>query len=44
MMAESKNLIQGLGDKVKEFSEKVQPTAKETEHRREQYRNFEYLC
>ena len=27
-MAESKNLIEELGDKVKDFSEKVQPTAK----------------
>lgn len=35
MMAENKNLIEGLGDKVKEFSEKVQPTAKKMEHRSE---------
>lgn len=32
MMAENRNLIEGLGDKVKEFSEKVQPIAKKVEH------------
>lgn len=32
MMAENRNLIEGLGDKVKEFSEKVQSTAKKYSH------------
>lgn len=32
MMAGNRNLIEGLGDKVKESSEKVQPTAKKVGH------------
>lgn len=43
-MAENKNLIEGLEDKVKEFSEEVEPKVKMMEHRGGQYRNFEDLC
>lgn len=30
MIAKNKNLTEGLGDKVKEFSEKTEPKVKET--------------
>lgn len=43
-MAENKNLIEGLEDKVKEFSGEVEPKVKMMEHRGGQYRNFEDLC
>lgn len=34
-MAKNKNLTEGLGDKVKEFSEKVELKVKEMENRSE---------